>query len=373
MRFADIPGHEQEKERLRALVDQGHMPHALLLEGPAGSGKFMLARALSAYIHCTDRQNGDSCGRCPACVQAQSFNHLDTIYSFPLLKKNSRTTICNDYLDDFTSFISESPYMDMELWLKQMGNVNGQPQINVDEGAELLRRVTFKTRGSSFKTVLIWLPERMHEATANKLLKMVEEAYQDTLFIMTSDRPRAVLPTIYSRCQRVVIRRYSDQEIEQILINKGADGTAAHEATLISGGNVNVALKQLLSGAERQEDLDLFADLMRKAYARKVAELRKWSELLASKGREPAMRFIEYCTRLMRESLLMHLSEQRLLTLNNAEAVFLSKFYPFINEKNVLELIDLFDRARRDIAGNGNAKIIFFDLAVRTIILIRRK
>lgn len=373
MRFADIPGHEAVKDRLRRMADSGHVPHALLLEGPAGSGKFALARAFASYIHCTDRRDGDSCGQCAACRQGASFNHLDTVYSFPVLKRSSKPTISDDWLEEFKVFVSDNPFMDFDQWRAAMDNANGQPQIFVEEGNELLRRLSFKTRGSAFKTVLMWLPERLQESAANKLLKMVEEAYADTIFIMTSDRPRAILPTIYSRTQRIEVPRLSDAEVASVLETFGIASPEAAEASLIAGGNVNEGLTLARNSHRRQTELDLFVDLMRKAYGRKVQELRLWSQKAAEAGRESTMAFLAYCTRLMRESLMMHLAERRLLCLTRAEAAFLVRFYPFINERNVLELVALFDRARTDIGANANAKIVLFDLAVRTIILIRRK
>lgn len=372
MKFSDIPGHEDAKRRLREMADSGRIPHALLLEGPSGAGKFMLARAFASYIHCTDRRDGDSCGRCPACVQADNFGHIDTIYSFPVLKRSGKPALSDDYLADFKEFMAKYPFMDFDRWLEAMNNINGQPMIYVEEGNELLRRLTFKTRGSRYKTVLLWLPERLQDATANKLLKLVEEAYADTVFIMVSNSPRRILPTIYSRVQRVRVNRYTDAETADVLAAAGIDATAAADAARIAGGDVNEAMRLALCADERLRELDLFATLMRNAYGRNVSELRKWTLAVADLGREPAMGFVDYATRLLRESFLMHLADERLLTLNAAERAFLIRFFPFINEKNVEELIALFDAARIDIAGNANSKIVFFDLAVRTIILIRR-
>jgi len=149
--------------------------------------------------------------------------------------------------------------------------------------------------------------------------------------------------------------------------------TDAADAARIAEGDTNMAIRLAEAGAERMQQLDLFASLMRKAYGRKVGELREWSKTVAELGREPAMKFLDYCSRLFRESFVMHLQVDNLLTLNAAERAFTSKFFPFINERNVIDLMELFDRSKRDIAGNGNAKIIFFDLAVRTIMLIRRQ
>lgn len=373
MRFADIPGHEDVKARLREMVDSDRIPHALLLEGPAGSGKFALARALAAYIHCTDRTpDGDSCGKCAACRQHQAFNHIDTLYSFPVVKKSGKPAVSDDYAELFHEFMQQCPYMDIDRWLESLDNINAQPQIYVEEGNELLRRLSYMARQSKYKVVLLWLPERFKEETANKLLKLVEEPFADTIFIMVSNNSRGILPTIYSRTQRIMVKRYDSDEIAAILESMGYDADTASQCANIAT-NVNEALKIAGVSKERLQYFEFFVSLMRKAYARKVAELREWSVAVAALGREPIMQFIDYCTRLVRESFIMHLGDPRLLTLNADELAFTRKFFPFINEKNVIDMIALFDDARRDIAGNANAKIVLFDVAVRIIMLIRRK
>lgn len=374
MKFSDIPGHEDIKARLREMADKDRIPHALLLEGPAGCGKFALARAFVQYIHCTNRTaDGDSCGCCEACRQQQEFNHIDTVFSFPVLKRKSGgVTVSNDYLEEFKTFLQKSPFMDFKTWVSDLGNPNGQPQIYVDEGNELGRRLSFMTRRSKYKTALMWLPERMVEATANKLLKLVEEPFEDTLFIMVSNESRLILPTIYSRTQRITVPRYSDQEVSAILAGEGIEPALADDLARIAQGSVCEALRQSGENEEHLKHFELFVELMRKAYGRKVSELRKWSQDVAELGREGAIHFVEYMGRLLRESFLMHLGDQRLLTMNRAEYEFVKRFFPFINERNVEDFCTLADEAARDVAANGNSKIIFFDVAVRAIILIRR-
>lgn len=374
MKFADIYGHDDVKARLREMADTGRLPHALLLEGPSGAAKFALARAFAQYIHCTNRTpEGDSCGCCPSCRQHESFNHIDTVYSFPVVKKSGRPALSDDYLDVFREFMGKYPYMDFDHWLEALDNINAQPQIYVEEGNELLRRLTFMARQAKFKIVLLWLPERFKEETANKLLKLIEEPFGDTIFIMVSNNSRGILPTIYSRTQRITVRRYNDDEVAEILERRGIAPEVAADTARIAAGNINEALKLAEVSADRIKFFDLFVSLMRKAYSRKVGELRQWSVDVAGLGREPAMQFIDYSARLIRESFIMHLSDPRLLTLNSAELAFTIKFFPFINEKNILDMVSLFDDARRDIAANANGKIVFFDLAVKVIMLIRRK
>ncbi|MBP3538171.1 MAG: DNA polymerase III subunit delta [Muribaculaceae bacterium] len=374
MKFSDIPGQEQVKARLRSMVDSDRIPHAFVLEGPAGSGKFALARALAQYIHCTHRTpDGEPCGRCPACVQHQSFSHIDTLYSFPVIKNGRQTAISDDYLTEFKDFLGESPFMDFNLWLGKLGNINAQPHMYVEEGAELLRRLGFMTRSSRYKIVLMWLPERLNEETANKLLKLVEEPTGDTVFIMTSDNPRAILPTIYSRTQRIAVPRYSDADVALYLVGKGISPANAADAARVAQGNMNLALRLATGDEENATFFDLFVRLMRLAYARKVGELREWSVEVAGLGRETEIKFIDYCCRMTRESFITHLHVDTLLSMSDAENAFVQKFFPFINEKNVEDIVALFDRSRRDIIANANAKIVFFDVAVKIIMYIRRK
>lgn len=373
MKFADIPGHDDVKKRLVEMVDNGHLPHALLLEGSAGSGKFMLARALAQYIHCENRSDGDSCGHCPSCLQHESFNHIDTIFSYPIIKKSSdKPAVSADFISEFRQLLTEYPFMDTEQWVTLLNAGNKQPKIYVDEGGELLRRLNFKAHQSRYKIVLLWLPEKMNEDTANKMLKLIEEPHDDTLFIMSSSNPRAILPTIYSRTQRVNVSRYDDSDIEAYLTSSMAVAPeAAHSIARIASGNVNEAVSMTKISKTRKLFLDLFIDLMRKAYQRKIGMLRQWSVDVAALGREQNLAFLDYCARMMRENFILNMHVSELNYLTPEENAFSVNFSRFINERNVLKLFDVVNDARTDIAGNGNAKIVFFDLAIKTILLLK--
>ncbi len=243
MRFADIPGHADIKQRLVEMADASRVPHALLLEGPAGAGKFMLARAFAQYIHCEHPEGGDSCGHCNSCLQHSTFNHIDTIFSYPVVKKASKPAVSADYIEEFKQMLSDRPFMDAELWNSLIEAGNTQPKIYVDEGAELNRRLNFRAHQSRYKIVLLWLPEKMNEDTANKMLKLIEEPHDDTLFIMVSDNPRRILPTIYSRTQRIAVTRYDDSEVEDYLCRAMAvDQAVARSIARISTGSITEAI-----------------------------------------------------------------------------------------------------------------------------------
>lgn len=373
MRFAEIPGHNEIKQQLAAMVDGGHMPHALLLEGPEGTAKFALARALAQYIHCSNRHDGDSCGICKACRQVQNFRHVDTLYSFPVVKPAGKTAISDDYFADFQAFLSDYPWNSFEGWLKTLNDPKTLPAIYVHEGIELIRRVNFTTQSSAFKTVLMWLPERMNEDTSNKLLKVIEEPFDDTIFIFSSDDPQKILPTIYSRVQRVKVPPYSQTELSEWLQHEnGVDAAAAADVAVLADGSLNQALKYLGANAESQAHLDNFVKLMRLAYNKNISALKAWSNDLGSLTRERQIRFLEYCAHMIRENYIYNLNNPQYNRLTAAESAFSKNFARFINERNAVELYSQFDTAAKDIGRNANAKIVLFDLAVQTFMLLRR-
>lgn len=371
MKFADIPSHEAVKERLRALVDDNRLPHAILLEGCEGIGKFALARALAQYIHCENRTGGDSCGVCPSCRQHETFNQADTFYSFPILKTAGE--ISDDVMPQWKHYLSGSMFMNFADWLRELDNPNGQPLIYAAESASLIRKFSTTSYSSRYKILLMWLPERMQPDCANKLLKMIEEPMDDSVLIFVSDKPREILPTIYSRLQRIEVKRLPDAAVTDYLRTRYqiADADAVAVAHL-ADGSINKA-EQLLSVSDESKNfLEQFMTLMRTAYQRKIGILRKWSVDIAGLGREGSMRFLDYCSRMMRENFIISLHNPDLVYLNSAEQAFCRNFSPFINERNVESLLREFDQARIDIAANGNAKMIFFDLAIKVILLLKR-
>ncbi len=372
MRFCDIPAHSSVKERLRAMADNDRIPHALLLSGPSGIGKFALARAFAQYIHCENPHDGDSCGECASCIQHQTFSHIDTHFVFPVVKEKTTPPVSDDFLPEWKSFLTDNTYMSIDDWTATFSKKNAQPAIYVSESSDLIHKLSFTTHSSRYKIVLLWLPERMNEETANKLLKLIEEPFADTLFIMVSDDPARILPTIYSRVQPIEIKRLPDSTVAQYLSDHyGVDPTDAMALAHIAEGSVAAAIDGL-KGEDSNGYLQMFISLMRLAYQRKVKELREWSNDIAALGREKEINFYDYALRLMRENFVFNYHVPELNYLNRSEAQFSVNFARFINERNVEKLAEVFDKARTDIAGNANGKIVNFDLAIKVILLLKQ-
>lgn len=374
MKFSQIPSHDNVKRQLRDMVADRRIPHALLLHGPAGTGKFMLARTFSQYLHCQARTpEGEPCGVCPSCVQHESFNHVDSLYVFPVVKTEKlKAPVSDDYMTEFKEFVQASPFMDFDRWTGYFEKKNAQPVIYVSESEALEQRLAVTTTVSPYKTVIIWLPEKMNEQTANKLLKLIEEPFADTVFILVSDNASAILPTIYSRCRPIEMKRLSDEAIAGYLTSHLAiDPQDALSMAHIAAGDINAALRAMDATSVSRMFFDYFVRLMRLAYQRDVKGLKEWSAEIAALGREQEVKFYDYARRLIRENFVYNFNVPSLLYLNRTEADFSKKFARFITENNAERIIAEMDRAATDIAGNANGKIVNFDFAIKMIILIK--
>ena len=372
MKFSDIPGHESTKRRLRAMCATGHIPHALLFEGQPGIGKMMLARAFAQYVHCQNPDpDGDACGVCPACRQHESFNHIDTIYIYPVVKGKASKALSDDYAADWHEFLNESPWMDFNEWQAMLGSTT-RPSIYVEESQELIHKLNFTAHRSRYKIVIIWLPERMGLECANKLLKIIEEP-SDTIFLLVSNNSAEIIPTIYSRCQRIEVKRLPDSIVAQFLSNNySLSDEDAMAIAHISEGSVISTISAIKADSESKKNLELFMLLMRLAYQRNVKAMKEWSGDVARLTREQQIAFLTYCERMVRENFILNIHNPRLNYLNNDEANFSARFSPFINERNVVKIIEVLNDAITDIAGNANSRIVLFDLSIKMILLIKK-
>ena len=215
----------------------------------------------------------------------------------------------------------------------------------------------------------------MNAECANKLLKLLEEPPAQTVFLLVSQQPDQVLQTIRSRTQMLSVPRLTEQDIEQTLIDRYAIMPAdAHRIARACNGNMAQALRTITADTEGDYFFDLFVELMRLAYVRKVKEMRLWSERVAGMGRERIKSFLDYCQRMVRENFIYNFGRQEELNyMNEREAQFAVKFAPFINERNVIGIMEEISLAQRDIGQNTSAKIVFFDFALKMIVLIKNR
>lgn len=376
MRFSEVIAQEAVKQRLRQDVRNNRIPHALMLTGPKGAGKMPLALALAQYLLCENPAEEDACHVCRSCKMVEEWAHPDLHFSFPIIKKKSSSTppVCDDYLKEWRKQLKREVYFNINDWLEDMSAENQQAVYYVTESDALLKKLAIKSSQGGNRVIIMWLPERMNQETANKLLKLIEEPPTRTYFIMVSEEPDKVLGTIISRTQRIQVPALSAQEIEQALIQRHAlPQELAAELAHVSQGSFTEALHRMAAGNEETTFFEQFVSLMRLAYMRKIKDLRAWSEAMAMTGREPQKRFLRYAQRLLRENFIYNFQRQTELNYQmKNEAEFSRNFARFINERNVIRIMEQLSDAERDIEGNVNAKMVFFDLALQTIVLLKQ-
>ncbi|MGL4520430.1 MAG: ATP-binding protein [Phocaeicola sp.] len=375
MFFRDVIGQEAAKKHLINEVQEGRIPHALLLCGPTGAGKFPLALAYARYIACNNRTQSDACGVCPNCVKYDKLAHPDLHFVFPVVKKKNKSeTVCDDYLTEWRKLVLQSPYFSFQHWLKEMGAENQQAIIFGKESDEINRKLSLKSSQGGYKIMIIWLPEKMNIACSNKLLKLLEEPPAQTLFLLIAEEPEMILPTILSRTQRFQVRGIEEEEIANRL--RTHYGIAFDQATHLAHraeGSFLHALETIHLSEEHKLFLKLFMELMRHSYQRKLREMKKWSDEVASLGRERQKEFLIYCQRMIRENFIYNFHQSNLVYLNSEEEQFSSRFAPFVNEKNVMGIMDELSEAQLHIEQNVNPKMVFFDFSLKMIVLLVQK
>lgn len=373
--------------RLRNLADNNRLPHAIMLCGPEGAGKMAIAISFASYLLCTGR-NGDggmfasdapaddSCGQCQACAMLRNLQHPDLHFTFPTIRPKGTAS---DKKIDSDEFITEwreminrgGGYFSLQEWLNEMKVENQQSVISVAESDRLNRVLSMKSNQGGKKISIIWLPEKMNSECANKLLKLIEEPPSETHFILVSVHPEQLLDTIRSRVQRFDVRPIAqDKMVEALQKRRGLSEDDAIRIARLAAGNWTTATSLLEPGNEEAWFFDMYMMLMRMAYARKVNELKKWSEQIAGMGREKQIRMLNSFQRMTREFFMFNFHKPELIYMTLDQENFAKKFSPFINERNIIGIYELFQRTIRDIGQNANPKIQFFDLTMKMAVLI---
>lgn len=391
MKFNEVIGQDEAKRQLLQLVAEGRVPHAMLLCGPLGCGKMALAMAFASFL-LGDRDETDSVQkeaaealpplsperRRNAVAMLTRWGHPDLIFSYPVIRPagtgSEHKMESDDFAKEWNQMIVSTPYFSMDQWLAAMKAQNQQAQIGVGESNALMKKLCMKSSQGGYKVCIIWLPERMNQECANSLLKLIEEPPAQTVFIMVCEEPGKLLETIRSRTQRFDIKKIDTHVMENALVERRyVSEEVARRVARVANGNWLAALTALDTGNENRLFLDMFIMLMRLAYMRRIKDLKKWSEVVAGYGREKQKRMLVYFIHLIRENFMYNFRNPELNYMTIEEEEFSKNFARFINEANVVELAELFDGGIRDIGQNGNAKIVFFDIALKTIVLLIQK
>lgn len=381
MQFSEVIGQSEAIGRLLQLVEEQRVPHALMFNGPAGSGKLALALAFASYL-LGERHDGHSlltnnAATANAEAMLGKWQHPDLHFSYPVIRpkgaSSDRKITSDDFAKEWRTLIGKTPYFTMDQWMTAMDAENQQAAIFEAESDALAHMLNMKSAMGGYKVSLIWLPERMNITSANKLLKLLEEPPSQTVFLLVSEEPERLLETIRSRVQRFDVHRIDTPDMEQALISRrGLDADMAQRVAHTACGNWLKAMEELDSDSENRQFFDLFVNLMRQAYMREMKGLKNWSDNVSGLGREKQRRMLTYFLHLVRENFMFNFQQPALNYMTQEEEKFSQHFARFINERNVVEMAEMLQRTHRDIGQNANAKIQFFNLALNMIILLRR-
>jgi DNA polymerase-3 subunit delta' len=382
MKFSDIVGQNHLKNHLVNSVQKGRIPHAQLFIGPEGSGTLSMALAYAQYIICNNKGSENEGGSTACNLKFDHLQHPDLHFVYPVATTDSikSNATSDDFLGTWIDFLKETPYGSVNDWYEAIGIQKKQGNISVHEAASILKKLILKPFEGGYKVMIIWMAEKMNTEAANKLLKLLEEPTDKTVFILIAEDEKAILQTILSRCQVLHFNALNEQEIVQGLIEKeSCDEVDAYSIAKQAQGNYNKALKLRYNITNEYPFDEWFVTWVRAAFranknARVVSDLIKWSDEIASIGREKQKLFLNHCMELFRQALLLNYSTSELVYMEpKVENFKLKNFAPFVNEHNILEIYQEIEDATYHIERNGNAKMIFTDLSIKLTRLIHKK
>ena len=377
MLFRDVIGQDDIKARLIRSVDEGRVAHAQLFYGIEGVGCLPMALAYAQYLSCEHRTGGDSCGQCASCRQYAKLSHPDLHLVFPIVNKKSSGddgSICNDFLPLFRDDVLSNPYLSFEDWQEALGD-DKKPVIYTREGDEIIRKLNLKSFESPYQVMIIWCADRMHEACANKVLKILEEPQGQTLFILISDSVEDIIPTIRSRVQQVFFPPIEHRYLSEYLQRFGIEGGTADFFIRNSRGSISELSLQMSQSDTRQQYFRMFTQLMRTCWnLNEETFSEQWKPLLnefIALGRTGQLSFLQNSQRLLRDNFVYNLSADSLVYLSSDELDFARKFARFVNENNVEDLMDEFALAESHIDRNTKDQYVFLDLMLSLHRLLR--
>ena len=382
MLFKDILGQDHIKSHLTKSADNGRIPHAQLFVGPEGSGALPMALAYAQYILCKNL-NGENSGGLESCnLKFNNFSHPDLHFAFPVTtsEKVKSKPVSNYYLEEWRQLLNRQPYGNLFDWYRLLDVENKQGQIGVEEAYEIVKALSLKAYEGGYKVMLIWMAEKMNTAAANKLLKLIEEPPNKTIFILICEDDEQIISTIRSRCQLLHFPPLSEEDIKNGLIkNFSLEASVATKIARQANGNYNKACDLVYHDTEDSQFEDWFIFWIRSAFKAKgnksaIHDLISWSEEIAKKGRETQKKFLRFCLDFFRQAMLLNYKADELVYMEtNTNDFDLAKFAPYVHGNNILEISDELQDAIYHIERNGNSKIILTDLSIKITRLLHKK
>lgn len=376
MLFNQIIGQEHIKKHLQTSAENGRIPHAQLFVGKEGSGTLPMAIAYAQYLLCNFSDDADACN-----IKCNKLQHPDLHFAFPVTTNDSvkKHAVSDLFLEDWREFISYQSFGSLFNWLQHIGVENKQGLIGVDEAEAVVKKLKLKSYEGGFKVMIIWMAEKMNIAAANKLLKLIEEPPEKTVFLLITENEEQIIGTIRSRCQALHFPKLSEEDIASALqVNHQVSENEANKIAHQSEGNYNKALHLLQKDSSDLVFEEWFVAWIRTAFKAKgnaavIQQLISWSETIAKTGRETQKQFLEYCLQFFRQALLLNYKSDQLVFMESKSGFDLSKFAPFVHSGNILDIEKEIGEAMYHIERNGNAKIILLDLSMKLTRFLHKK
>ncbi len=382
MLFSEVLGQKHIKNHLTKSVDAGRIAHAQLFVGPEGSGTLPMALAYAQYILCANTNSENTGGNESCNLKFKNVSHPDLHFAFPVTTsdKVKSKPVSSYYLQEWRQLLDQQPYGNLFDWYKLLGVDNKQGQIGVDEALQIVKSLSLKSYEGGHKIMLIWMAEKMNTAAANKLLKLIEEPPEKTIFILIAEDEEQIINTIRSRCQVLHFPPLAEDAIVEALVkNYHIESSVATKIAHQANGNYNKACDLIYQDSEDIQFEKWFILWIRSAFKAKgnksaIHDLISWSEEIAKTGRETQKKFLSFCLNYFRQALLLNYKANELVYLEpKSESFKLENFAPFVHDSNILDISNELQDAIYHIERNGNSKIILTDLSIKLTRLLHKK
>lgn len=382
MQFSDIIGQDYIKNHLVKSAVAGRIPHAQLFVGPEGSGTLAMAIAYAQLILCSNTSIDNNEGNESCNLKFNALSHPDLHFIFPNTSNDEVKTKPKsaDFLIDFREFILKNPYGSLFDWYKHLGVKNKQGEIRVEDATDIVKSLALKSYEGGYKVMIIWMAEKMNIAASNKILKLLEEPLEKTLFILIAEDEEDIIQTIRSRCQALNFAALPEKIIaESLVTNYNVEQNIANKIAHQAQGNYNKALHFLNNNEDELPFEEWFVHWVRSAFKAKgnaavINDLIAWSDLIAGIGRESQKQFLNYCITMFRQALLYNYETKSLVYIEPKTTGFtFDKFAPFVTGNNIAEIFESLSEAIYLIERNGNPKIILTDLSIKLTRSIHKK